>query len=151
METFSALLATCAGNSPVPGEFPTQRPVTQSFNVFSDLCLNKQLNKQSWGWWLETLSRSLWCHCNDDDTPLCEVVWALSTSHKNHNQWGLWIPCKKIYTFPNVQDNDVCHLWFCRQHLQMRFVKFFFFAFSLKFYWSLFLADQLTISLHWFR
>ena len=37
METFSALLAICAGKSPVPGEFPTQRPVTRSFNVFFDL------------------------------------------------------------------------------------------------------------------
>ena len=37
METFSALLAICAGNSPVPGEFPTQRPVTRSFDVFFDL------------------------------------------------------------------------------------------------------------------
>ena len=37
METFSALLAICAGNSPVPGEFPTQRPVTRIFDVFFDL------------------------------------------------------------------------------------------------------------------
>ena len=64
METFSALLAICAGNSPVNGEFPTQRPVTRSFDVFFDLRLNKQLNKQSWGWWLETLCRPLWRHCN---------------------------------------------------------------------------------------
>ena len=28
-ETFSALLAICAGNSPVSGEFPAQRPVTR--------------------------------------------------------------------------------------------------------------------------
>ena len=42
METFSALLAICAGSSPVPGEFPAQRPVTQSFGVFFDLCLNKR-------------------------------------------------------------------------------------------------------------
>ena len=34
METFSALLAICAGNSPVPGEFPAQRPVARSFDVF---------------------------------------------------------------------------------------------------------------------
>ena len=40
METFSAQLAICAGNSPVPGEFPTQRPVTRSFDVFFDLRLN---------------------------------------------------------------------------------------------------------------
>ena len=47
METFSALLAICAGNSPVPGEFPAQRPVTRSFNVFFDLRLNKRLTKNN--------------------------------------------------------------------------------------------------------
>ena len=64
METFSALLAICAGNSPVTGEFPTQRPVTRSFDVYFDLCPNERLSKQSWGWWFETLSRSLWRHRN---------------------------------------------------------------------------------------
>ena len=64
METFSALLALCAGNSPVTGEFPAQRLVTRSFDVFLDLRLNKPLSKQSWGWWFETPSRPLWCHCN---------------------------------------------------------------------------------------
>ena len=64
METFSALLVICAGNSPVPGEFPTQRPVTRSFDVFFDLRLNKRLSKQSWGWWFETPSRPLWRHRN---------------------------------------------------------------------------------------
>ena len=64
MDTFSALLALCAGNSPVTGEFPAQRPVTRSFDGFFDLRLNKQLCKQSWGWWFETPSRSL-CHYND--------------------------------------------------------------------------------------
>ena len=49
METFSALLAICVGNSTVPGEFPTQRPVTQSFDVYFDLRPNKRLSKQSWG------------------------------------------------------------------------------------------------------
>ena len=34
METFSALPAMCAGNPPVTGEFPAQRPVTRSFDVF---------------------------------------------------------------------------------------------------------------------
>ena len=64
MEAFSALLAICAGNSPVLGEFPTQRPVTRIFDVFFDLRLNKQLSKQSWGWWFETLSRRLWRQYN---------------------------------------------------------------------------------------
>ena len=62
---FFALLALCAGNSPVTVEFPAQRPVTRSFDVFFHLCLNKWLKKLSWGWWVGTPSRSLWRHCND--------------------------------------------------------------------------------------
>ena len=65
METFSALLAIGAGNSPVTGQFPSQRPVTRGFDVFFDLRLNKRLNKQWWGWWFETPSRLLWRHCNE--------------------------------------------------------------------------------------
>ena len=34
MATFSELLAPCPGNSAVTGEFPSQRPVTWSFDVF---------------------------------------------------------------------------------------------------------------------
>ena len=48
METFSALLAICAGNSPVTGKFSTQGPVTRSFDV--DLRLNKRLSKRWWGY-----------------------------------------------------------------------------------------------------
>ena len=33
METFSALLALCAGISPIAGDFPAQRPVALSFDV----------------------------------------------------------------------------------------------------------------------
>ena len=44
-----------------PGDFPTQRPVTRSFDVFFDL----RLNKRSWGWWFETLSRPFWRHRNE--------------------------------------------------------------------------------------
>ena len=57
METFIPLLVICVGNSPASGEFPAQRPVTWSFDVFFDLYLNKRLRKQSWGWLFETLSR----------------------------------------------------------------------------------------------
>ena len=64
MEIFSALLAICAGNSPVPGEFPIQRPVTRSFDVYFDLRPNKRLSKQWWGWWFETQSCPLWRHRN---------------------------------------------------------------------------------------
>ena len=69
METFFVLLSLCAGNSPVIGEFPAQRQVTRSFDVFFGQCLNKRLCKQSWGWWPETPSRPLWRHCNGYNSP----------------------------------------------------------------------------------
>ena len=54
MDTFSASLAIYEGNSPVIGGFPSQRPVTQSLDIFIDLRLNKWLSKQSRRWWFET-------------------------------------------------------------------------------------------------
>ena len=59
------LLAFSAGNSPDTGESPSQRPVTQFFDVFFDLRLDKRLSKQSWGWWFETPSRPSWRQCYD--------------------------------------------------------------------------------------
>ena len=47
-----------------PGVFPTQRPVTRSFDVSFELRLNKRLSKQPWGWWFETPPWSLWRQCN---------------------------------------------------------------------------------------
>ena len=68
METFSALLAIYAGNSPVSGEFPAQRPVTRSFDIFCDLRLHERLSKHSWGWWPETPR----AHC--DVIVMCQLV-----------------------------------------------------------------------------
>ena len=59
-EIFSALLALCAGNSPVTGEIPSQGPVTRSFEVFFDQRLNQRFSKQSWGRGFET-------HCSHYD------------------------------------------------------------------------------------
>ena len=81
MQPFFALLAICAGNSPVPGEFPTQRPVTRCFDVYFDMRPNKRLSKQSWGWWFETLSHPFWRHRNEscwDNTGVDMSLW-LST------------------------------------------------------------------------
>ena len=64
METFSALLARCAGNSPVTGEFPAQRSVARSCDVSLICALNKRLSKQSRGRWFETPSGPLWRQCN---------------------------------------------------------------------------------------
>ena len=70
---FSSSLAICVGNSPVTGEFPTQRPVRSSFDAFFDLRLNKRLSKQSWGWWFETPSHPIWRHSNPpcENTAMC--------------------------------------------------------------------------------
>ena len=70
----ASLLSLCVGCSPVTGEFPSQRPVKRSFDVFFDLRLNKRLNKRSWRRWFETPSRSLWRHCNAAST-LHEIWW----------------------------------------------------------------------------
>ena len=83
METFSALLALCAGNSPVPGEFLTQRPVTRSFDVFFDQRLNKQLGKQSLGWLFKSPSRSLWRHCNARDDISVRGVSGKANAHNS--------------------------------------------------------------------
>ena len=74
MEKFSALLALCAGNSPVTGEFAAQRPVTRSFDVSFDLHQNKRLSKQSRGWWFETPSRPLWRHRNVQNCILRMII-----------------------------------------------------------------------------
>ena len=64
MEIFSTLQALCAGNSPVTGEFPSQRPAMRSFDNFFNLGLNKRLSKQWRCRWFETPSPSLWHHCD---------------------------------------------------------------------------------------
>ena len=90
METFFTLLAICVGNSPVSGEFPAQRPVTLSFDVFFDLRLNKRLSKQPWGWWFETPSSPLWRHCNEhrhmqDAVPIWYNYFTISSKNESNS------------------------------------------------------------------
>ena len=118
METLSALLAICARNSPVPGEFHAQRPVTWSSDVFFDLRLNKQLREELWGWWFETLSGSLWSHCNVPGltyvmitVPIlwhAESVFGLVAIHFNNWTWMLSDETrqKKIVTIEYVQSKN---------------------------------------------
>ena len=87
IETFSALLAICAGNSPVPGEFPSQWPVTWSFDVYFDLRPNKRLNKQWWGWWFETPSCPLWHLSNGTSTQSLQILlMILSWIYTSHGE-----------------------------------------------------------------
>ena len=128
----SPLLAICAGNSPVNGEFPAQRPVTRSFDAFFDLHLNKWLSKQSWSWWLETPFRPLWRHCMQtfgyENRVACELhincagifdnqlfVRIIIRSNKNESDncveyWILYFDTHQPHDFPKVAlfifDND---------------------------------------------
>ena len=72
------MMTSSSGNTfrvtgPLHGEFPSQRPVTQSFDVFFDLCLNKGLGKQPRHRWFETPSRPLWRQFN-----VVMQIWLLS-------------------------------------------------------------------------
>ena len=132
METFSALLAICTGNSPVPGEFPAQRPVTRSFDVFFDPRLNKRLSKQSWGWWFETLLRPLWRHCN--------VIWSTNARYSMASNEGIYsvyfMATKFNLFFPSIDTlcaischNRLCWLYhasfyFVNDHLKMNVTEF---------------------------
>ena len=82
-----------------PGEFPTQRPVTRSFDVYFDLRPNKWLSKQSWGWWFETLSCSLWRHRNVYKQGISEYVCVCARRYTR---------CKMSYqSKPSTRQTDV--------------------------------------------
>ena len=76
-----------------PGEFSAQRPVARSFGVFFDLRLNKRLSKQSWGWWLETLSCPLWRYRNEENImysyPTIRTKSSLSDNLAKNNSWAV--------------------------------------------------------------
>ena len=64
-------------DSPLTGEFPSQRPVKRSFDIFFDPSLNIRLSKQSGSCWFETSSHRLWCHCNVYGTLMAIFVRAI--------------------------------------------------------------------------
>ena len=86
--TIFRLTGPLCGEFTSPGEFPTQRPATRSFDVFFDLRLNKQLSEQPWGWWFETPPWSLWRQCNA--SAKCQqwnyiLQWVHSVLSKEHD------------------------------------------------------------------
>ena len=103
MEPFSALLAICAGISLVSGGFPAQKLVTQSFDVFFDLRMNKRLGKQSRRWWFETPSRSLWRHCND--ASLLLLLFCISLKYL-HGFVFVWLNEKFLIGHPMSEYHD---------------------------------------------
>ena len=128
METFFALLAICAGNSPVTDEFPAQRPVTRSFDVFVDLRLNKRLSKQSWGWWFKTLTRPWWHRCNDRETKAVHYRY-VATVMGTCNRQSIAIYESPIFMWTTFLFVAQYHIkaetqrpLFSRRHFQMHFL-----------------------------
>ena len=95
------------------GEFTGHRwiPLTKAGDAelwcFLWSALNKPLSKQSWGWWFETPSRSLWRHCYDS----MKSYW---------RQEGVWcnidIPAELILKLPSYQSKwklALITMWYC--------------------------------------
>ena len=80
------------GNSPVTGKFPSQRPVTRSFDVFFYLRLNKRMSKQWWGWWFEIPSHPRWRQCNaflgPNKSEVCSMRSCLN--QLSVQNWRIW-------------------------------------------------------------
>ena len=93
--------------------FPVQSPVTWSFDVFFDLRLNKRLNKQLWGWWFETPSRSLW-HCNEQFF-LHPLIYVSVGVRMMFSVLGL-MPNLWVKQYRNTFGMDIFHLWFFISH-----------------------------------
>ena len=83
METFSNSMALCEGNPSFTGGFPSQKPMTRSFDGFFDLHLNKRLSNQSKRRQFETPSASFmtssWLRllvAKSNGSPMCfEQIW----------------------------------------------------------------------------
>ena len=105
MEIVSVLLAFCAENSPITGEFAAQRPVTRSLQVFFDLSPNQQLSKQRRRWWFEMPSHSLWRHCNDDEWKRVPALGAATIYIKPHGCTLIytWMYCVSIMTLTKMK------------------------------------------------
>ena len=78
---FSALSALCG--------FPSQRPVTRSFDVYL-ICVLTNGGKQSRRWWFKTSSRSSWYHCNGSNPEENGNLrrYETTTSKTNTEQYG---------------------------------------------------------------
>ena len=105
METFSVLLALFAGNSSATGEFPSQSPVTRSFNIVSDLRLKKRLSKQSRRWWFEKPSRYF---RNYDVTLMTEAEYVYGHSRFESSSLFHRITLKPYQIITNISLQIMC-------------------------------------------
>ena len=113
----------CGEFLPVTGELLSQRPVIWSFDVFFDLRLNKWLSKQSWGWWFEMSSCSLWRHRN------ASAIYSLIQLLNSLTRWLPFLPEGQLWYVMSLYHNtsNAMHLthvnwglllilWFSKTH-----------------------------------
>ena len=127
METSFALLALCAGNSPVTGEFPSQRPVTRSFDVFFFIYgrINGWVNNREVWDAIALIMASLWC------SSWMLVVWndflrkklvrtfkfeinfngkfAFSPAPKYIYIWGMILQMNEFMCYDHTQNKTIPH------------------------------------------
>ena len=88
--------------------------MTQSFDVFFDLHLNKRLSKQSRRRWFETPSRSLWRDCNVQtvfDMRLIKI-WANERIDDIRNVFFHWLrSCTGVAEDDNIHDQFSIYGW----------------------------------------
>ena len=121
IETFSALLTLCAGNSPVTGELPTQRPVTRSFDVVYDLRLNQLLSKQWRCRWFETPTCPLWRHCNAYMNRRLSGVWKTLMSSLMFSHINKLNKHRSIYSTFEIP-NKISYIYECGEFIGQRWI-----------------------------
>ena len=115
-----------------PGEFPTQRSVTRSFDVLFDLCLNN-------GWVNNRQAGDLRRHRAHYDVIVIYLCLVIQICHISSCLFYLThLPLDKMAAISQTIFS-YAFLWIKS------------FVFWLKFHWSLFLGFELTIFQHWFR
>ena len=126
METFSALLAMCAGNSPVTGEFPTKRAVTRSFDVFFNLRLNKRLSNQSrlviWDAILPILTSSQWNMDKLSHQLVCENVLFIHVLNDINVSWCLLVNKAVLTEISNVMARSSIAIWVVHLSISIYFI-----------------------------
>ena len=87
------------GNRWIPlTKFPSQRPVTRSFEALFDLRLNKRLGTQHRRWWFETPSHPSWRHCNVPKIFLFNSTWSAVWEGLSLSKMHLCRLCTMAYT-----------------------------------------------------
>ena len=101
-----------------PRWIPKQLPVTRNCDVYFDLRLNRLLCKQSWGWSIETLSLSLWRHCNGN-----YMIWCNIEIKSRNKHFHKHIPqCTCLLTHNSPFKRDMCTFLFCMGYWRMGYV-----------------------------